>query len=329
MLLDQWGRQVTYLRVSVTDRCNLRCVYCMPPEGVERKPHDEIMRYEEIVQVVKVAAEHGVRKVRLTGGEPLVRTDLPQLIEMIAQIPGIEDISLTTNGLLLERMATALKQAGLTRINVSLDTLQPEKFARITRGGSLETVMRGLEMAESLGMTPIKINTVAMRGVNDDELANMARLSITRGWHVRFIELMPVSNQKPWGIGFPSPADAYLSIPEIKKAMEPLGLVPIEGHLHDGPASEYRLEGAAEGRIGFISAISEHFCQNCNRLRLTADGVFRPCLLHDIEVPFLQALRAGEPILPLLERAVKGKPSGHEISLNHLPSNRCMLQIGG
>ncbi len=329
MLLDQWGRQVTYLRVSVTDRCNLRCVYCMPPEGVERKTHDEIMRFEEIMQVVQVAAEHGVRKVRLTGGEPLVRAGLPHLIEMIAKTPGIEDISLTTNGLLLERMAVALKKAGLTRINVSLDTLQPEKFARITRGGSLETVLRGLELAERLGMTPVKINAVAMRGINDDEIVDMARLSITRGWHVRFIELMPVSNQQPWGPGFPSPMDAYLSISEIKKLLEPLGLALVEGHSHDGPASEYRLEGAGEGRVGFISPLSEHFCQTCNRLRLTADGVFRPCLLHDIEVPFLQALREGQPILPLLQQAVQSKPSGHEISLNHLPSNRCMLQIGG
>ncbi len=217
MLVDSFGRSITYLRVSVTDRCNFRCVYCMPSEGIARQSHAGILRYEEIAAVVRVLAGLGVRKVRLTGGEPLVRLDLPDLVRMIAGIPGIEDISLTTNGILLEQMAAALKDAGLNRVNVSLDTLNPEKFARITRGGALERLWRGVEAAEKHGLAPIKINVVAMRGVNDDELEDLAKLSIQKAWDVRFIEIMPVKNQQPWGAGFPDPAETYLSIPEIKK----------------------------------------------------------------------------------------------------------------
>ncbi len=328
MLTDQFGRSITYLRVSVTDRCNLRCVYCMPAEGIQRRSHDAIIRYEEIAAVVRVAAECGIHKVRLTGGEPLVRLDLPDLVRMIAEIPGIEDISLTTNGLLLERMAPELKDSGLTRVNVSLDTLQMEKFARITRGGSLETTWRGLEAADACGLQPVKINVVAMRGVNDDELQDLAGLSLQRGWNVRFIELMPVKNQQPWGDGFPDPAKIYLSIPEIKTALAPMGLAPVVGSSNYGPAQEFCLSGG-QGRVGFISPLSDHFCQQCNRMRLTADGNFRPCLLQDIEIPFLSALRAGEPVLPYLQKAIEAKPIGHELAVNHLPAGRCMRQIGG
>jgi GTP 3',8-cyclase len=286
------------------------------------------MRFEEIAAVVRVAAEYGVTRIRLTGGEPLVRLDLPDLIRMIAEIPGIEDISLTTNGILLEKMAAELKQAGLKRINLSLDTLQPEKFSRITRGGKLETIWRGLEAAEKAGLMPIKINVVAMRGINDDELQDLARLSLEHAWHIRFIELMPVNNQKPWGPGFPAPADAYLSIPEIKAALEPLGLETVQNKDTNGPAQEYALAGA-KGRLGFISPLSQHFCQQCNRMRMTADGSFRPCLLQDGEIPFLSALRAGQPVLPFLQQAIEGKPAGHELFENNLPSRRCMIQIGG
>jgi cyclic pyranopterin phosphate synthase len=300
----------------------------MPAEGIQRRAHAEMMRYEEIAEVVRAAAEQGVRKVRLTGGEPLVRLDLPDLVRMIASVPGIEDISLTTNGLLLERMAAPLKEAGLSRVNVSLDTLDPRKFARITRGGSLDAVLRGIHAAEDAGLKPIKINVVAMRGVNDDELVDLARLSIDRGWNVRFIELMPVNNQESWGEGFPTPAEVYLSIPEIQKRLEPLGLEPAGADERLGPAREYLLAGG-KARVGFISPLSDHFCAACNRLRLTADGTFRPCLLNDIEVPFLEALRAGEPVLPFFIKAVESKPQGHEISQNHLPSRRCMIQIGG
>ena len=203
MLIDSLGRQITYLRISVTDRCNSRCVYCMPLAGVPWKSHDEILRYEEIAEIVQVMAAEGVRAVRLTGGEPLVRPNLPELVGMLAAIPGIEDISLTTNGLLLEQQAEDLARAGLKRINVSLDTMKPELFQRITRVGSIERVMRGLDAAEKYGLTPIKINMVVMRGINEDEIIPMARLSISRPWNVRFIELMPLGNQQPWCDGFP------------------------------------------------------------------------------------------------------------------------------
>lgn len=328
MLIDRFGRMITYLRISVTDRCNMRCVYCMPAEGIPLQSHDNILRYEEIVQLVRLAAAHGVREVRLTGGEPLVRLDLPVLVRMIAQIPGIEDISLTTNGLLLEKMAQPLAEAGLRRVNVSMDTLDPEKFERITRGGSLEKVLRGIKAAEQVGLTPIKINVVAMRRVNDDELIEMARLTLQYPWHVRFIEMMPVQNQTSWGDDFPLPEEVYISVHEMREILTPLNLQPVDEKVGNGPAREFRIPGA-KGIVGFISPIGEHFCQSCNRLRLTADGHLRPCLLSDIEIPVLQALRAGEEILPLLEKAVSVKPEGHELALNHSPVSRCMRQIGG
>lgn len=328
MLIDRYGRSITYLRVSVTDRCNLRCVYCMPADGIVRQSHDAIMRFEEIAAVVRAAAEMGIHKVRLTGGEPLVRLDLPELVQMIAGIPGIDDISLTTNGILLERTAQALKDAGLTRVNISLDTLQPEKFTRITRGGSFEAAWREIEAAEACGLKPIKINVVAMRGVNDDELQDLTCICTQRGWNVRFIELMPVKNQQSWGDGFPEPASAYLSIPEIKTALVPLGLAPVQHAGDFGPAQEFSLPGGS-GRVGFISPLSDHFCQQCNRLRVTADGNFRPCLLQDIEIPFLSGLRAGVPVRPFIQKAIDSKPFGHELAINHSPSQRCMLQIGG
>jgi cyclic pyranopterin phosphate synthase len=328
MLKDTFGRQITYLRVSVTDRCNMRCVYCMPPEGIDRRTHEEIMRYEEIIQVVRVAAQNGITEIRLTGGEPLARAGIVSLVEMIAATPGITDLSLTTNGLLLEKFAGDLADAGLTRVNISLDTLNPEKFARITRGASLDKVWAGLKAAEAAGLTPIKINAVAMKGVNDDELLDIARLSQVYSWRVRFIELMPVNNQTPWGEGFPSPQTAYLSIKEIRRALDCLNLEPVEGKIGSGPAREYRIPGAP-GTVGFISPLGEHFCQSCNRLRLTADGALRPCLLSDIEIPLLKPLREGQDILPYLEKAVQLKPEGHDMETNHHSLTRCMIQIGG
>jgi GTP 3',8-cyclase len=328
MLIDSWGRPVTYLRVSVTDRCNLRCVYCMPPEGIPLQTHAAILRFEEIARVVAVAAEAGVHEVRLTGGEPLARLGLPDLVGMLARIPGIQDISLTTNALLLEKFAVPLKQAGLRRVNISLDTLQPERFARITRGGSFDTTWRGILAAEAAGLTPIKINVVAMRGVNDDEFNALAELTRTHDWHVRFIEVMPFSAQGDWGPGFPLPKDTYMPIAEVRERLAAYGLRPIQASEGSGPAREYTLDGGL-GRLGFISPVSDHFCEECNRLRLTADGHLRPCLLNDIEIPILPALRAGEALLPYLEQAVGLKPRGHELSANHRPVTRCMTQIGG
>jgi GTP 3',8-cyclase len=328
MLVDRWGRQITYLRISLTDRCNLRCVYCMPSEGIVLQKHESILRFEEIAAIVRVAALEGVREVRLTGGEPLVRLDLPALVEMIAAIPGIDDISLTTNAVLLGKYAQPLKTAGLRRVNISLDTLRPERFAKITRGGSFQNAWQGILAAEEAGLTPIKINAVAMRGINDDELLDLARLAVDHAWHIRFIELMPVKNQSTWGLGFPAPEDTYISIAEIKERLRPLELAPAVRENGSGPAREFTIPGGL-GRVGFISPVSDHFCQECNRLRLTADGHLRPCLLSDVEVPILPALRQGEDILPYLRQAVNLKPQEHELVQHHTPTNRCMMQIVG
>lgn len=328
MLVDRWGRQITYLRISVTDRCNLRCVYCMPPEGIQLQAHEDILRYEEIAEVVRAAAQEGVREVRLTGGEPLTRPNLPALVGMLSNIPGIEDISLTTNALLLERFAFPLAEAGLKRVNISLDTIRPERFAIITRGGSFEQAWRGILAAEQAGLKPLKINVVAMRGINDDEFLDLARLSVDHPWQVRFIEIMPVRNEAAWGDGFPNSIQAFIPIHEIKERLASLDLQPINGKSGSGPAREYVIAGG-QGRIGFIAPVSEHFCGECNRLRLTADGCLRPCLLSDLEIPIRASLRSGEPVLPLIQQAVMMKPLEHELEQNHRPLTRCMIQIGG
>jgi GTP 3',8-cyclase len=301
----------------------------MPPDGIQWQPHSAILRYEEIAQVVRVAAEQGVREVRLTGGEPLVRPNVTALIKMIAEIPGIEDISLTTNGLLLGSMAAELAGAGLKRVNISLDTLRPDRFKRITRGGSFDKVMQGIEAAQAAGLNPIKINAVVVRGVNDDEMEDMARLSIDCGWHVRFIELMPIQNQVSWGADFPDPQNAFISNAEMLERLLPLGLTAIPRRVGNGPAQEYQLPGAA-GRIGFISPLSDDgFCQRCNRMRLTADGNLRPCLMSDVEVPILDAIRSGEPLLPYWKKAISLKQAGHQLKQNRAPTGRCMTEIGG
>jgi len=293
------------------------------------KPHENIMRFEEILQVVQVAAQQGIDEIRLTGGEPLIRQGLPDLVHMIAGVPGIQDISLTTNGLLLDKLAFPLAEAGLKRINVSLDTLNPEKFSRITRGGSFDKVWRGLEAADAAGLAPLKINAVALKGVNDDEILDLARLSVQHPWQIRFIELMPIKNQAPWGEGFPSPSDCYLSVRAILEILKPLGIEPAgEKAAGSGPAQQYSIPGAT-GRLGIISALGDQFCETCNRLRLTADGYLRPCLMNDGEVYILDAIRKGEPLLPLLQKAVLNKPRQHELAQDRPPSGRTMTQIGG
>jgi GTP 3',8-cyclase len=329
-LIDRFGRKITYLRISVTDRCNLRCVYCMPPEGVFWQPHDSILSFEEIAQVTRLAAQHGVNEIRLTGGEPLVRKGLTDLIRLLAEIEGIRSISLTTNGLLLAPVAAKLKEAGLNRVNVSLDTLDPQKFERITRGGSFEKTWEGIKAAERVGLAPIKLNIVAMRGVNDDELVEMARLSVSHAWHIRFIELMPLNDQLKQDSLFKDVNQGgFISVSEIKALLaEAMQLESASEMSESGPARLYRIPGAL-GRIGFISPISEHFCNSCNRLRLTADGHLRACLLNDTEVPIRDAIRAGEDILPYLEKVITLKPEGHELEIDHMPGSRCMRQIGG
>jgi cyclic pyranopterin phosphate synthase len=330
LLRDAFGRRIDYLRISVTDRCNLRCVYCMPPAGIAWRPRTEVLSFEEIVRVVAIAAELGIRQIRLTGGEPLVRRDLPQLVRAIAHIPGIEAISLTTNGMLLDKLAAPLADAGLMRVNISLDTLDPEKFRRLTRLGEIERLWRGVEAAERAGLTPLKFNAVVIRGVNEMELPALARLTMEQPWHVRFIELMPVGNGEDWGGGFPLEGDRYVSVREMRAILAPLDLTPTPGPMGNGPARTFRILGAL-GTVGFISPLGEHFCATCNRLRLTADGRLRPCLLRADEVPVREALRQGGDIARLIRQAVALKPSGHTLTLSaaSLPQNRTMCQIGG
>ncbi len=328
MFIDTFGRKITYLRISVTDRCNLRCAYCMPAGGIVQNSHDSILRYEEIYKIVQVAAENGVTEIRLTGGEPLVRADIVELVRMIRSVPQIDDISLTTNAMLLEEYAAPLKQAGLNRVNISLDTLDPENYKKITRIGNFQKVWAGILAAEAAGLQPIKLNTVVIRGVNDTEIPALAHLSVERPWNIRFIELMPVENQESWGEGFLSPEDAYVSKQEMLQILQAYHLQAVYDMDGNGPAKYYRIPGA-KGMIGFISPIGEKFCAECNRLRLTADGNLRPCLLSETEIPLREALRKGEDILPLLQKAVLLKPGGHEITSHYTSSGRCMMQIGG
>jgi cyclic pyranopterin phosphate synthase len=325
-LSDSFQRPINYLRISVTDRCNLRCIYCMPPDGVCLMSHDDILRYEEIYTIAQAAAELGIDKIRLTGGEPLVRAGLPELIQMLARIEAVDDISLTTNGTLLKRYAAELKQAGLRRVNVSLDTLKSDRFELITRGGgNISQVLEGIEAARAVGLTPVKLNMVVMSGINDDELLDFAIKTIAEEWHVRFIELMPMAGET-------APAPRFVSAGEMRKRLEQLGeLEPCLPSIGNGPAKYFRLPHA-RGTIGFITPVSEHFCFNCNRLRLTADGKLRPCLLSDYEVDLKQPLRRGissAGLKQLIEEAVANKPLRHHIAEGYVPTRRPFSQVGG
>ena len=327
--LDSLARPINYLRISVTDRCNLRCIYCMPSEGTAPKfRHAEIMTFEEIVRVVEAAASLGITKIRLTGGEPLARLGIVDLVAMISAVPGIDDIAMTSNGTLLAHYAEDLKRAGLHRVNISLDTLGPERFRRITRMGDLSDVLAGIEAAERADLRPIKLNNVVMRGFNDDEVVDFARLSLSRDWNVRFIEVMPLGELAD------SAEMGYVPIADVRRRIEAaLGpLIPAgEGAQGNGPARYYRLVDAL-GTVGFISAVSEHFCFRCNRLRLTADGRLRPCLLSDEEIDLRGALRQGanrEELEALLQRAIENKPAGHGLAAGMVPQGRSMSQIGG
>ena len=322
---DSFQRPVNYLRISVTDRCNLRCVYCMPEDGVNLMSHDDILTYEEIYTVAKAAAELGINKIRLTGGEPLVRAGVPELVRQLAGIGTIDDIALTTNGILLKQYAADLKEAGLRRVNISLDTLKPEKFARITRCGSLEDTLEGIEAAHAAGLTPVKINVVVMAGINEDELPDFAAKTVTEGWHVRFIEHMPVN-------GDDSGTVRLVSVKEMKKRIESLGpLEPYKVIVGNGPAKYFRLPEAT-GTIGFITPVTEHFCINCNRLRLTADGKLRPCLLSEDEIDVREALRSGASateLMSLLQQAIARKPQGHNLTEGSRKKGRPFSQVGG
>ena len=327
-LTDRFGRSITYLRISVTDRCNLRCVYCLPETGVEWQPRESQLSAEEIARITEAAAHGGVTRIRLTGGEPLVRPDILEIVRHLASIPGIEEVSLTTNAMLLARLAQPLASAGLKRVNISLDTLDADKFKRITRGGEIDRLWRGIAAAENAGLAPLKLNTVVVNGLNADELPALAHLTIEHPWHIRFIELMPVGNAQNWGEGFPVLPDRYIPVQEMQARLAGFDLQPIATPVGNGPARTFHIPDAL-GTVGFISPLGEHFCQNCNRLRLTADGNLRPCLLLDGEVNIRDVVRAGKPLLPFLQQAVDAKPHGHELFLQHYPESRRMAQIGG
>ncbi len=321
---DSFQRPVNYLRISVTDRCNLRCVYCMPADGIRLKQHSDLLTYEEIALVVQAAAQVGIGKVRISGGEPLVRLGLASLVRMLASIDGIDDISLTTNGVLLKGQAAELKESGLRRVNVSLDSLRRERFERVTGYDRLPEVLAGITEARRLGLEPVKINVVVMRGLNDDELVDFAWLS-REGWHVRFIELMPLIQRI-------TAVPEFVSAEEMWQRLAPLGdLEPCSPLVGVGPAKYYRLPGA-EGTIGFITPVSEHFCFRCNRLRLTADGKLLPCLLSDQELDLKCALRRGassEDVGHLILEAIAAKPEGHRVAQGSVPQGRFMTQVGG
>jgi cyclic pyranopterin phosphate synthase len=321
---DSFQRPISYLRVSVTDRCNLRCVYCMPPEGIPLMAHSDVLRYEEILSVVRVAAGMGINRIRLSGGEPLARAGLVDFVRLLAGVEEIEDLSLTTNGVLLASQAAGLAEAGLRRVNISLDSLRKERFRQITGHDRLAAVMDGIREAERVGFAPVKINVVVMRGINDDELLDFAGLT-RDGWNVRFIELMPILQK---GVRQPE----FLPAKEMWDTISSVGRLepcqPLEGN---GPASYYRLPGA-RGTIGFITPVSDHFCFKCNRLRLTADGKLLPCLLAGKEIDLRSALRAGaspEDIRQLILEAVASKPEGHRVSQGEVGQKRPMTQVGG
>ena len=305
-MIDQFGRTVRYLRVSVTDKCNLRCVYCMPLEGLDLLKREEILTYEEIAEVVRTMAGMGLERVRITGGEPLIRRDLSDLVKMIADVPEIEDLSLSTNAVLLADQAEALKQAGVQRLNISLDSLQADRVDAISRRpGSYSKIMEGLDAAEEVGFAPLKINVVLIRGQNDDEIEDFARITRERPWHIRFIELMPTgANLDLSANSFVSCADALRRVRKIEQ------LEPVDGPFGNGPATYYRFPGAP-GTVGVITPMSHNYCDRCNRMRLTASGQLRPCLFGDIETNLRDPLRAGQDLRPLIEETLRIKPERH------------------
>ena len=333
---DPFNRPINYLRISVTDRCNLRCIYCLPAEGIRLLPHSEILTYEEITTIAGLAAELGINKLRLTGGEPLVRAKLPDLVAMLAEIDTIDDISLTTNGTLLKDYASELKQAGLKRVNISLDSLSQDKFEHITRHRKLSEVLQGIEAAKACGLNPVKINMVVMRGINDDEIVDFANLTIAEGWHVRFIELMPfAADNPPEGHstgGKTNLHPQFMPAQEIKERLSSLGkLEPCLLIIGNGPAKYFRFP-QANGSIGFITPVSQHFCFDCNRLRLTAEGKLRPCLLSDEEIDLRQPLRHGaspKKLKQVITEAIRRKPGKHHLSQGPIPKKRLMSQVGG
>jgi GTP 3',8-cyclase len=323
-LKDQFGRGIEYLRISVTDRCNFRCVYCMPLEGLPWLPKQEILRYEEITEIVRQLAPLGLRRLRLTGGEPTIRPQLEALVRMLRDIPGIEDIALSTNGVRLPEMAASLAAAGLDRVNLSADSLRPDRVRAIARRDLGFDLVRAARAATEAGLSPVKINVVVMRGTNDDEIVDFAALTRDHPWHVRFIELMPVGDLREltWDHVVPT-AEVLDRIAALGALADDAG--PARGN---GPARYYRLPDAA-GTIGVITPMTHTYCESCNRVRLTADGRLRTCLFGDHEVLLRDAVRGGEPLEPLFRRALAEKPKEHQLLQMQVGGLRALSQVGG
>lgn len=336
-LIDNFGREISYLRVSITDRCNYRCIYCKPEEQFEFIPHKEILRYEEIVEIIEEAVNLGVTKVRITGGEPLARKGVVNFIKKLREIKKLEDISLTTNGFFLSEYAEKLKDAGLNRVNISLDSLQEEKYKKITRGGSLEKALRGIDSALKAGLLPIKINAVLIRGINNDEVEDFVRLALERPLNIRFIEFMPSGEEV-----INEFENKFISVQEIKeKLIKKYLLNPIKISIANGPAKYYQIKGG-QGTIGFITALSQHFCETCNRIRLTSEGKLRPCLFSNKGIDIKKAIRKlvrdkkndrflrKKIIRDKLKEAVKLKPVGHKLNIKNRENlSFHMSRIGG
>ena len=323
-LVDSLGRSIEYLRISVTDRCNFRCVYCMPLEGLQWLPKSDILSYEEIAALVRELAPLGLRRIRITGGEPTIRPDLSRLIELIRGVQDISDISLSTNGVRLPALAAEFASAGLDRVNMSVDSLRPERIKSIARRDLGFDPIRSARAAEQAGLGPIKINCVVIRGTNDDEIEDFAALTLENEWHVRFIELMPVGEMRDLTWDHVVPTDEILErlrvLGDVTEAAAPAR--------SNGPARYYRLSGA-KGSIGVITPITHTYCGSCNRVRLTADGRLRTCLFGDHEVNLRDALRGGIPLEPLVRQALADKPAEHHLLQMKVGGLRALSQVGG
>jgi cyclic pyranopterin phosphate synthase len=326
-LIDPHNRRLNYLRISITDRCSLRCIYCMPSEGISKLTHSDILTYEEIHRLARIAVGLGIDKIRLTGGEPLLRKGICEFISSLTALPGLRETSLTTNGIFLGEKLERLKEGGITRINISLDSLKRENYRRITGFDGLETVMKAIEKAGRMGFNPVKINMVVMEGINDNEVLDFARLSLERPYHIRFIEYMP--------LGTPDPRHRLIHMPSslIMKRLSSIGeLIPVPKEERDGPAERFRF-GGAPGEIGFISPLTHHFCSTCNRLRLTASGGLKPCLLSDAEEDLRRPMRnhaSDEDLVRIFLRAAARKPCEHApVSDSSAPFSGQMSSIGG
>ena len=324
-MLDQFGRSIEYLRISVTDRCNFRCVYCMPESGMAWLPKLQILSYEEITEVVRQLAPLGLRRLRITGGEPTVRPDLPTLVRELRAVPGIEDIALSTNGVKLPQMAQALRDAGLDRVNMSSDSLRPDRIAEIARRNLAFDPIAAAAAATAAGLDPIKINVVVIRGANDDEVEDFAALTVDHPWHVRFIELMPVGDLAGTEFERVVPSDEVRARITARFGTLEASAGPARGN---GPATYQRIAGA-QGTIGVITPLSHTYCDTCNRVRLTADGRLRTCLYGDHEVNLRDPLRAGEPLAPYFAKALAEKPREHELLKLRVGGLKALSEVGG